>query len=236
MPDKERSRKIIKALNHDFRKKLLERIAAGKVTYTELLNLSGVESGYLAYHLRIMADLLKKNEDGYTLTPLGVEAVSLLRGRVEVQQTTTRWPRIAATALIVVILVSTIYYAYTVSTIKQVGEARVSRRQALLNQTFETMELIVSAFEYVEIPRTVWIDILVQATLLRRDLEAMKVDDDPLVSTPLVQNLDYFLGEATRTLSESDETYSALSRENRQLLRDLHYSLFILKKSLEQPL
>ena len=232
MPDNERRRKIIRALNHDFRKKLLERVAAGKVTYTELLNLTGVESGYLAYHLRSMGDLLEKSEDGYTLTPLGLEAYSILRGRVEAPRGPFTWPRVTALILLAVILVSVIYFAYKTNQGSAVEAIRLRNRQALRNQTFETMDLIVSAFEYVDVPRSLWIEILVQTALLRQDLETMQADNDPLTPKPLIQSVDHFMGEATRILSGTDSAYLSLSRENRQLLRDLHYSLFTLKKSL----
>ena len=232
MPDKERRRKIIKALNHDFRKKLLERIAAGKVTYTELLNLTGVESGYLAYHLRSMGDLLEKGEDGYTLTPLGLEAYYILQGRVETLRSPFTWPRVTAVILLAVILISVIYFAYTTNQSSAVEALRQRNRQTLRNHTIETMDLIVNAFEYVDVPRSLWTEILVHSALLRQDLETMQADNDPLIPTPLIQSVDHFMGEATLILSGTDSAYLTLSRENRQLLRDLHYSLFTLKRSL----
>jgi DNA-binding transcriptional ArsR family regulator len=232
VPDKERRRKIIKALNHDFRKKLLERVAAGKVTYTELLNLTGVESGYLAYHLRSMGELLEKGEDGYTLTQLGLEAYSILHGRIETPRSPFTWPRVTAVILFSVILVSVIYFAYTTNQSSAVEAIRLSNRQALRNHTVETMDLIINAFEYVDVPRSLWTEILVHSALLRQDLEIMQADNDPLIPTPLIRSIDHFMGEATRILSSTDSAYLALSRENRQLLRDLHYSLFTLKKSL----
>jgi DNA-binding transcriptional ArsR family regulator len=232
VPDKEKRRKIIKALNHDFRKRLLERVAAGKVTYTELLNLTGVESGYLAYHLRSMGDLLEKSEDGYTLTLLGLEAYSILHGRVETPRSPVTWPRVTAVILFAVILVSVIYFAYTTTQSSAVEAIRLKNRQALRNHTVETMDFIVNAFEYVDVPRSLWTEILVHSALLRQDLEIMQADNDPLIQTPLIRSVDHFMGEATRILSGTDSAYLTLSRENRQLLRDLHYSLFTLKKSL----
>jgi DNA-binding transcriptional ArsR family regulator len=230
--DDEKRRRIIKALNHDFRKKILESVATGKVTYTELLKSTGVESGYLAYHLRSMGDLLEKGDDGYTLTPLGLEAYSMLHGQVEKPRRTLTLPRLVAVILLAVILVSAIGYAYS-STEKESAEGRRrANRAALLNHTTTMMDVIVNAFEYVDVPRSVWTDILVQSTLLQKDLTAMREDNDPLTPIHLVPMIDELVNEAKSTLSGSDSEYLTLSRENRLLLRDLYGELFDLKKSL----
>lgn len=232
MPDKDRRRKIIKALNHDFRKRILESVAAGKVTYTQLLRLTGVESGYLAYHLRNMGDLLEKGEDGYTLTPLGREAYSMLHGHLEAPRHSFTLPRIAAVTLLSVILVLTLYFAYSISVNKSAEERRELNRLTLRNHSIEMMDVIVNAFEFVDVPRFLWTDILLHSTLLQQDLELMQADNDPLTPTLLIPSVNELIGEATRTLSSSDSAYLTLSRENRQLLRDLYSSLFALKKSL----
>lgn len=232
MVDDERRRRIIKALNHDFRKKILESVATGKVTYTELLKSTGVESGYLAYHLRNMGDLLEKGEDGYTLTPLGLEAYSMLHGQVEAPRKILTLPRALALILLAVILVSAIGYAYSSSEKESAEGRRRVNRAALLNHTTTMMDTIVNAFEYVDVPRSVWTDILVQSMLLQKDLTAMSADNDPLTPTRLVPMIDELVNEAKSTLSSSDSEYLALSRENRLLLRDLYGELFDVKKSL----
>jgi DNA-binding transcriptional ArsR family regulator len=232
--DRDRRKKIFRALNHDFRKKILEKVSEERVTYTELLNMTGVESGYLAYHLRSMTDLLQKGEDGYTLTSLGVEAISMLHGRVDVPKREYNLPRITALTLALIIIVSGIYIVNSIlNPTQDLNDERDERRQILFNHTIETMDLIVGAFEYVDIPRSYWADILLKTALLRQDLETLQTYNDTIVSTPLIHTVDHFLSEATRTLSGTDAAYLTLSRENRQLLRDLHYSLFTLKQSLE---
>jgi DNA-binding transcriptional ArsR family regulator len=232
MVDEEKRRKIIKALNHDFRKRILENVATGKVTYTELLKTTGVESGYLAYHLRNMGELLEKSEDGYTLTPLGLEAYSMLHGRVEAPRRTVTLPRVAAAVLLAVILVSAIGYTYSQSEKETAESRRSANRMATLNHTTAMMEVIVNAFEYIDVPRSVWTDILVQSTLLQKDLERMQSDGDPLTPIQMMPLIDELVNEAKSTLSGSDSEYLALSRENRLLLRDLYGELFDLKKSL----
>ncbi|MCX6648836.1 MAG: hypothetical protein NTV61_05545 [Candidatus Bathyarchaeota archaeon] len=232
MADETRRRKIIKALNHDFRKRVLESVAKGSITYTDLLRLTGVESGYLAYHLKNMGDLLEKGKEGYTLTPLGLEAYSLLYGRLETPRRPITLPRVAAATLLAIILISTLNLAYTISVTKSANERRESNRLTLRNHTVEMMEAIVNAFEYVDVPRSLWTDILIHSTLLQKDLEVMRAENDPLTPTQLIPSVNELISEAARTLSSSDSAYLALSRENRQLLRDIYDDLFALKKSL----
>ena len=229
----EKRRIIIKALNHDFRKRILESVKSGKVTYTELLKSTGVESGYLAYHLRSMSDLLEKGEDGYTLTPLGMEAYSMLHGQVEKPKKPITLPRIAAVILLVVIAVSVIGYAYSSSEMKSVEGRRAVNRLALLSHTSEMMDVIVNAFEYVDVPRSIWTDILIHSTQLQKDFLVLRADNDPLTPTQLMTKIDELVDEAKKTLSGSDSEYLKLSRENRLLLRDLYGELFDLKNSLK---
>ena len=232
MADEEKRRRIIKALNHDFRKRILESVARGKVTYTELLKATGVESGYLAYHLRMMAELVEKGEDGYTLTPLGVEAHSMLHGQVEKPRKTLTLPRVVAAILLVVIVVSAGGYLYSERMRQSVEERRAANRGALLNHTSTMMEVIVRAFEYFDVPRSVWTEILMQSTLIQKDLGAMEADGDPLTPTRIVPLINELVDEAKNTLSGSDAEYLSLSRENRLLLRNLYGELFEVKKSL----
>jgi DNA-binding transcriptional ArsR family regulator len=230
--DDEKRRKIIKALNHDFRKRILKSVAGGKVTYTELLRSTGVESGYLAYHLRSMGDLLEKGVDGYTLSPLGVEAYSMLHGQVEKPKKQITLPKLAVVILLVVIAVSSISYAYSSSEKESVEGRRATNRLSLLNHTSVMMEAIVNAFEYIDVPRSVWTDILIHSTQLQKDLQVLQVNSDPLMPTQLMPKIDDLVDDAMNTLSGSDSEYLKLSHENRLLLRDLYGELFDLKKSL----
>jgi DNA-binding transcriptional ArsR family regulator len=230
--DDEKRRRIIKALNHDFRKRILESVASGRITYTELLKSTGVESGYLAYHLRSMGDLLEKGEEGYTLTPLGVEAYSMLHGQVEKPKKPITLPMLAAVILLAVIAVSAIGYAYSSSERGATEERRAANRLTLINHTSAMMGVIVNAFEYVDVPRSVWTDILIHSTQVQKDLRVLQADGDPLTPTQLIPKIDELVDEAKNTLSGSDSEYLKLSRENRLLLRDLYGELFDLKKSL----
>jgi len=228
------SKRIFKALNHDFRKRLLEKISQGQITYTELLNWSGVESGYLAYHLRAMGTLLKKSEEGYTLTPLGVEGLAMLRGQVEAPRPFFTRPRVAVIVVMLALLTSGMYLAYSLTSANQSAlQSHAQRVATLRTHVNETVALINSAFEYTYLPRSAWADIVVHSALLRQDIEALLTEDPSAVSAPLVQSIDRFLGEAQKVLSASDSEYIELSWENRQLLRDLHYGVFTLYQSLK---
>ncbi len=227
------SKRIFKALNHDFRKRLLEKIAERQVTYTELLNWSGVESGYLAYHLRAMGPLLGKGEGGYTLTPLGVEGLAMLRGQVEVPRPLLTRTRIVVIVVVLGLLTSGVYLAYSLTSANQSAQLTHEQRVSTLRtHANESLALINGAFEYVYLPRSVWADIVVHSALLRQDIETLQTEDPNAVSTPLVQSIDHFLGEAQKVLSASDSEYIELSWENRQLLRDLHYGIFTLYQSI----
>jgi hypothetical protein len=179
-----------------------------------------------------MGDLIEKSEDGYTLTPLGVEAYSMLHGNVEKPPKTMTAQRLVAVILLAVILVSAVYYVYSMNQWETIEGRRMANRQTLLNHTNTMMVVIVNAFEYVDVPRSVWTEILLQSTLLQKDIEAMQDDDDPLTPTQLVPKIGELVTEAKYTLSGSDSEYLALSRENRLLLRDLYGELFEVKKSL----
>jgi hypothetical protein len=229
--------RIFKALNHDFRKRLLEKIAERQITYTELLNWSGVESGYLAYHLRAMGPLLEKGDSGYNLTPLGVEGLAMLRGQVEAPRPFLTRTRIIVILLVLTLLTSGVYLAYSLTSAKQSAQVTHEQRVATLRaHANESLALIIGAFDYVYLPRSVWADIVVHSALLRQDIEALQTEDPNAVSTPLVQSIDHFLGEAQKVLSASDSEYIELSWENRQLLRDLHYGVFTLCQGLESGL
>jgi len=81
--------KIIKALAHPVRRKVIEELASeGSLSYKELMDRTGVEdSGTFGFHLRNLRGFVVKNERGeYQLTELGwkaYEVLKILKGRVE---------------------------------------------------------------------------------------------------------------------------------------------------------
>ncbi len=79
--DRETCDLISKSLSHPIRRKMLRLLnQKGRMAFSELRDLLGIDSSHLSYHIGQMGELLKKAEDGsYELSSLGVVAVSLMR-------------------------------------------------------------------------------------------------------------------------------------------------------------
>ncbi|OGD53789.1 hypothetical protein A3K81_04705 [Candidatus Bathyarchaeota archaeon RBG_13_60_20] len=72
---------VIQAVGHYERRNIIKIIGAapGGVTYTEILGLTGLNTGHLNYHLRGLEGLVERDEARlYRLTPLGLKALRLL--------------------------------------------------------------------------------------------------------------------------------------------------------------
>lgn len=72
---------VFEGLVHEIRRKIIKSLGENKVlTYKELLEIAGVETGVLNYHLGKLKGLIEKTEDGkYTLTRNGLTAYNVLR-------------------------------------------------------------------------------------------------------------------------------------------------------------
>lgn len=73
---------MFSSLKHSVRRKILRLLASSPKTFTEILDQVGVESSFLSYHLDSLGELIRKEEGRYTLSDLGLAAVSLM-SRVE---------------------------------------------------------------------------------------------------------------------------------------------------------
>ena len=74
---------ILQALGHTERRNILKIIGASDtgVTYSNILGETGLDTGHLNYHLRGLEGLIERSDDRiYTLSPLGVKALRLLKG------------------------------------------------------------------------------------------------------------------------------------------------------------
>lgn len=73
--------RIFSVLKHPVRRKILRILSEKRLTYTEILNNLGVETGFLNYHLENMSELISKDNDGrYFVSSFGEAALSLLSG------------------------------------------------------------------------------------------------------------------------------------------------------------
>lgn len=73
--------RIFTALKHPVRRKILAILEEEHLTYTELLNRLGVETGFLNYHLENLSELIAKDSEArYRLSEFGLAARSLTAG------------------------------------------------------------------------------------------------------------------------------------------------------------
>jgi len=69
---------IFSALKHPIRRKILRILDQAPASYTEMLNILGIETGLLNYHLDSLSSLISKDEGGkYNLSDYGRAALSL---------------------------------------------------------------------------------------------------------------------------------------------------------------
>jgi len=74
---------IFLALKHPIRRRILRMVEDSPLTYTDILNELGIDTGLLNYHLEALSELVAKKEGHkYTLTKFGEAAVNLYR-RIE---------------------------------------------------------------------------------------------------------------------------------------------------------
>jgi DNA-binding transcriptional ArsR family regulator len=84
---------IFAALKHPIRRKILRLLSEGPRSFTEMQNLSNVNSPYLTYHLESLEDLISKTENGrYRLSNMGEGAVALMEKVEETPKATPKYP------------------------------------------------------------------------------------------------------------------------------------------------
>ncbi len=77
---------IFRALKHPIRRKILHMLDESSLTYTDILNELGVETGFLNYHLESLNNLIKKEDNKYQLSDIGRASMHLttrLENKVE---------------------------------------------------------------------------------------------------------------------------------------------------------
>jgi hypothetical protein len=77
---------IYAALKHPVRRRILRMLNESDLTYTEMLNRLGVDTGHLNYYLEGLGELVAKNTDAkYRLSEFGIAAVKLMAGVEETE-------------------------------------------------------------------------------------------------------------------------------------------------------
>ena len=82
-PEEEPYSTMFKSLKHPIRRKILRMLVEKPRSFSELLDVSGVSSSHLTYHLESLGQLVSKTDDGkYKLSTFGETAVATM-SRVE---------------------------------------------------------------------------------------------------------------------------------------------------------
>jgi DNA-binding transcriptional ArsR family regulator len=80
-PEEETYSLIYTSLRHPIRRRVLRMLKSKPLTFSEILEAVGIDSGHLNYHLESLGDLITHSGDGkYQLSSVGSAAVRLLGG------------------------------------------------------------------------------------------------------------------------------------------------------------
>ncbi len=125
---------MFSSLKHPVRRKILRMLANKPMTFMEMVDLLGVSSSHLTYHLECLGELIFKMENNnYKLSSFGIATISAMKG-VEDPETepkrhlklSFKWRAVFA-ALLVVIIVLTAF-----STLQYVSLNQFMQRQSSL--------------------------------------------------------------------------------------------------------
>lgn len=110
---------MFSSLKHPVRRKILRMLSEEPMTFSQLLEILGVASSHLTYHLENLGELLSKTEDGkYRLSTFGKASVKTMRIVEEAAPVDSkhalslplRWKSIFAIVMIGVLLLSSMIY------------------------------------------------------------------------------------------------------------------------------
>lgn len=80
-PEEETYSLIYTSLKHPIRRNILRMLKNKPLTFSEILEAVGIDSGHLTYHLENLGDLITHSQDGeYQLSSVGLAAVRLMGG------------------------------------------------------------------------------------------------------------------------------------------------------------
>lgn len=148
---------IFSSLKHPVRRKILRMLGDAPMSYTEMLNGLGVETGFLNYHLENLSGLITKGGDGkYGLSKFGEVSLGIIEGVEEPVKRRAREIRflglwINPTILILVVaaflIASNSYWAYAYNSISRenanaLGEALIQAR-GFLGESVSLMDFSI---------------------------------------------------------------------------------------------
>ncbi len=172
---------MFSSLKHPARRKILRILADKPLAFSEMLELLGISSSNLTYHLDSLGELVSKDENGvYRLSTFGKASVSTMKIVEEAPEVQTRktrngasrkWRMLTAVLLITIISVSSVY-ALQFNAMTQATSDR-DALQAKYDQLLAWSTTTNSALDFLQ--NVVQIDVSkYQETLLSRTIETKK--------------------------------------------------------------
>jgi len=168
---------MFSSLKHPARRKILRVLADKPVTFSEMLELLGISSSNLTYHLENLGELISKDNKGvYRLSTFGEAAVSTMRIVEEAPQVqpkksktaTQKW-RILTGSLLIVIIVLASISVFELNTLNQTN-TELNDLQKKYNQLLSWATTTDDALSFLQ--KVVQIDTNhYQASLLSRTVE-----------------------------------------------------------------
>ena len=169
---------MFSSLKHPARRKILRMLSQKPMTFSQMLEILGVSSSHLTYHLENLGELLTKSEDGqYKLSTFGVASVNTMKIVEEAPAVQSRyllslplrWKSILAILIIgVVLLASMSYVQYSaLNQLSSDHEVLESKYDQLLSWSAGTDKAIIFLRDVIQIDITEY-----QATLLSNTVES----------------------------------------------------------------
>jgi hypothetical protein len=224
LSEKKIQEQLYKALDHGIRRDILRRIGENSVTYTELLQELGIESGHLAYHIRNMEELLEKDAEGlYSLTRSGKRAYNfLMEEPVSKQSRDNPLTFVSLVAIVFLTLVLALGVFINVTNQEKMDQKRLDQLRFETTSNIDaTLTTIYQIFEHYEISRESWMDLFLKTIKIRGNLEKINesMDDEKLNS--IISQLEEYESEMFHVLRNNDEKYLELTVEKRYIVREL---------------
>ena len=131
-PEEETYSLIYASLKHPIRRKIIRMLADKPLTFSEILEAVGIDSGHLNYHLDNLGYLITHSQEGrYQLSTVGSAAAKLMRG-VEEQSNELARPKLKLTRIFAkayplilcgaLIIASLYFISYTTTVTKVANE------------------------------------------------------------------------------------------------------------------
>ena len=117
---------MFSSLKHPVRRKILRMLANKPMTFMEMVELLGVSSSHLTYHLECLGELIfKMDNNNYKLSSFGIATVNAMKGVEDPETEPKRHPKLSFkwravfAALLVVIILLTVFSTFQYASLNQ---------------------------------------------------------------------------------------------------------------------